>query len=50
MERKNQNYWHISDLGFCGPADKPLGCIYGNLAYIAPEVIAGKGYTYASDI
>jgi serine/threonine protein kinase len=44
------NQWYISDLGFCGPADKPLGSIYGNLPYIAPEVIAGKGYTKASDI
>ncbi|RIA82184.1 kinase-like domain-containing protein [Glomus cerebriforme] len=44
------NYWLISDLGFCGPADKPLGSIYGNLPYIAPEVIVGKGYTFASDI
>jgi len=43
------NQWYISDLGFCGPADKQLGSIYGNL-YIAPEVIAGKGYTFASDI
>src|SRR2546423_1459437 len=40
----------ISDLGFCGPADKPLNSIYGNLAYIAPEVIAGKETTFASDI
>src|SRR5688572_8407351 len=32
----------ISDLGFCGPADKPLKSIYGNLPYMAPEVIAGK--------
>src|SRR2546423_349593 len=37
------NQWYISDLGFCGPADKQLGSIYGNLPYIAPEVIAGKG-------
>src|SRR5438046_330978 len=44
------NYWLISDLGFCGPADKPLESIYGNLPYIAPEVIVGKGYTKASDI
>ncbi|POG80552.1 kinase-like domain-containing protein [Rhizophagus irregularis DAOM 181602=DAOM 197198] len=44
-----KNFWHISDLGFCGPADKPLKSIYGNLPYIAPEVIAGKGYTFASD-
>ncbi|GES75058.1 kinase-like domain-containing protein [Rhizophagus clarus] len=27
----------MSDLGFCGPADKPLKSIYGNLPYIAPE-------------
>src|SRR6266480_4096645 len=42
--------WYISDLGFCGPADKSSKSIYGNLPYIAPEVIAGKGYTFASDI
>ena len=40
----------ISDLGFCGPADKPLNSIYGNLPYIAPEVISGKETTFASDI
>jgi len=45
-----QNRWCISDLGFCGPANKSSKCIYGNLPYIAPEVIAGKGYTFASDI
>jgi hypothetical protein len=33
------NPLYISDLGFCGPADKPLTSIYGNLPYIAPEVI-----------
>ncbi len=42
--------WYISDFGFCGPADKPLNSIYGNLPYIAPEVIAGKKHTFASDI
>jgi serine/threonine protein kinase len=42
--------WSISDLGFCGPADKSPSSIYGNLPYIAPEVINGKGYTFASDI
>src|SRR6266542_3425353 len=42
--------WYIGDLGFCGPADKPLNSIYGNLPYIAPEVISGKEYTKASDI
>ncbi|GES78403.1 kinase-like domain-containing protein [Rhizophagus clarus] len=40
----------VSDLGFCGPADKPLNSIYGNLPYIAPEVISGKGTSFASDI
>ena len=42
--------WFISELGFCGPADKPLSSIYGNLPYIAPEAIAKKEYTKASDI
>src|SRR5688572_28077023 len=42
------DYWYISDLGFCGPIDKSPKSIYGNLSYIAPEVIAGKGYTFAS--
>src|SRR3954470_6267542 len=44
------DHWYISDLGFCGPADKSSKSIYGNLPYIAPEVINGKGYTFASDI
>ncbi|RIA91069.1 kinase-like domain-containing protein, partial [Glomus cerebriforme] len=44
------NSWYISDLGFCGPVDKPLKSIYGNLPYIAPEVIVGKEYTFESDI
>ncbi|EXX66610.1 Cla4p [Rhizophagus irregularis DAOM 197198w] len=44
------NRWYISDLGFCGVADKSSTCIYGNLPYIAPEVINGKEYTFKSDI
>ena len=40
----------ISDLGFCGPADKSPTSIYGNLPYIAPEVISRKEYTFKSDI
>ena len=44
------DYWCISDFGFCGPADKTLGSIYGNLPYIAPEVIVGKESNFASDI
>ena len=42
--------FRISDLGFCGPADISSTSIYGNLPYIAPEVIAGKQATFASDI
>ncbi|GES75091.1 kinase-like domain-containing protein [Rhizophagus clarus] len=42
--------FYISDLGFSGPADKPLKSIYGNLPYIAPEVIVEKKYTFKSDI
>ncbi len=42
--------WFISDFGFCGPANKSSSSIYGNLPYIAPEVIAGKQTTFASDI
>ncbi|RIA85248.1 kinase-like domain-containing protein [Glomus cerebriforme] len=40
----------ISDLGFCGPVNKPSNSVYGNLPYIAPEVIAGSQTTFASDI
>ncbi|GET51924.1 kinase-like domain-containing protein [Rhizophagus irregularis DAOM 181602=DAOM 197198] len=32
----------ISDLGFCGPADKSQNSIYGNLPYIAPELRKAK--------
>ncbi|CAI2193474.1 42_t:CDS:2, partial [Funneliformis geosporum] len=50
LHYKSNNEWYIGDLGFCGPVDKPLGSIYGNLSYIAPEVIFGKECTKASDI
>ncbi|RHZ59649.1 hypothetical protein Glove_362g50 [Diversispora epigaea] len=42
--------WRISDLGLSGPVDKPSNSIYGNLPYIAPEVICGEIYTTKSDI
>ncbi|RHZ59664.1 hypothetical protein Glove_362g71 [Diversispora epigaea] len=41
---------YISDLGLSGPVDKPSNSIYGNLPYIAPEVICGEIYTTKSDI
>jgi serine/threonine protein kinase len=50
LYNRYSNYWIISDLKFCGSTDKKLENIYGNLPYIAPEVIVGKGYTKASNI
>ncbi|POG81539.1 kinase-like domain-containing protein [Rhizophagus irregularis DAOM 181602=DAOM 197198] len=47
---KSKNYWYISDFGFCGPADKSLNSVYGNLPYIAPEVLIRKESTFKSDI
>ncbi|GBC25352.2 kinase-like domain-containing protein [Rhizophagus irregularis DAOM 181602=DAOM 197198] len=44
------NSWFISDFGFCGPAGKSTESIYGNLLYIAPEVINGNETTFKSDI
>ncbi|RHZ89727.1 hypothetical protein Glove_11g30 [Diversispora epigaea] len=49
----NANFtWYVSDLGLSGPVDKPLNnnSIYGNLPYIAPEVLCGQIYTTKSDI
>ncbi|RHZ80445.1 hypothetical protein Glove_136g102 [Diversispora epigaea] len=42
--------WYISDLGLSGPVDKPSNSIYGNLPYIAPEVLGGKIYATKSDM
>ncbi|RHZ48712.1 hypothetical protein Glove_543g21 [Diversispora epigaea] len=42
--------WYINDLGLSGPVDKPSNSVYGNLPYIAPEVICGEIYTTKSDI
>ncbi|CAI2162508.1 19912_t:CDS:2 [Funneliformis geosporum] len=47
---KHLDLWFISDFGFCGPINKPLESIYGNLPYMAPEVISEKKHQYASDI
>jgi serine/threonine protein kinase len=47
---RSSQQFDISDLGFCGPADKSPNSIYGNLPYIAPEVISRKEYTFKSDI
>src|SRR3954453_2590829 len=47
---QSSQQFRISDLGFCGPADKSPTNIYGNLPYIAPEVISRKEYTFKSDI
>jgi serine/threonine protein kinase len=49
ISQTNQVF-NVSDLGFCGPANKPLNRIYGNLPFIAPEVIAKMEYSFASDV
>ncbi|RGB22874.1 kinase-like domain-containing protein [Rhizophagus diaphanus] len=49
LKKVNQRLF-ISDLGICGPADRSPNSIYGNLPYIAPEVISEKGHTFKSDI
>ncbi|CAG8557771.1 11568_t:CDS:1 [Racocetra fulgida] len=41
----------VGDLGLCIPADEKLSSkIYGNLPYVAPEVLQGKQQTKESDI
>ncbi|CAB4423879.1 unnamed protein product [Rhizophagus irregularis] len=47
---KYKDQWQIGDLGFCGPADKSLGNIYGTLPYLAPEVITEREHNFSSDI
>jgi serine/threonine protein kinase len=50
LYNKTSQLFYISDLGFCGPADRSTNSVYGNLPYMAPEIIAGKEITFASDI
>ena len=50
LHSKDKNDWYISDLGGCRDTNNPLKGIYGNLPYIAPEVIFNKEYTFKSDI
>ncbi|GET02637.1 kinase-like domain-containing protein [Rhizophagus clarus] len=47
---ESKNDWYISDVGFYGPADKPSNSVYGNLCYMAPEVIYNSEYSFKSDI
>ncbi|CAB5382216.1 unnamed protein product [Rhizophagus irregularis] len=48
--RRSDTKWFISDLGLCGPANKPPTSIYGNLPYIAPEVLRLDRFTPKADI
>ncbi|RGB35069.1 kinase-like domain-containing protein [Rhizophagus diaphanus] len=50
LHSPRSNKWYINELGLSGPADISSKSIYGNLPYIAPEVIAGKQVTKASNI
>ncbi|KAG9287975.1 hypothetical protein G9A89_017570 [Geosiphon pyriformis] len=45
-----QSHWILSDFGFCGPVEKSPGNLYGNLAYMAPEVLHKGIYTPLADI
>src|ERR1043166_2726236 len=49
LNERNKRF-NISDLGFRGLADKSPENIYGNLLYIAPEVMTKREYSFASDI
>ena len=46
----NSGTWCIADFGICGPANQSSSSIYGNLPYMAPEVIRGAQYSTAADI
>jgi serine/threonine protein kinase len=46
----SSSQWYIGGFEFSGSANKPLKNVYGNLPYVAPEVIIGKEFTFASDI
>src|SRR5437764_5722725 len=50
LDSQFNDNWYISDLRFCGPANRSSKSVYGNLPYIAPEVINGKEYSLKSDI
>ncbi|CAG8525921.1 10808_t:CDS:2 [Acaulospora colombiana] len=41
---------YIGDMGFCGPIDKQIDNVYGNIPYIAPEVLCGEPHTQKSDV
>jgi serine/threonine protein kinase len=47
-ERLNNN-WCIADLGLSGPPDQ-TNKVYGNLPYLAPELLTEKKYSAQSDI
>ncbi|KAG9303170.1 hypothetical protein G9A89_001786 [Geosiphon pyriformis] len=49
--RSNLGVNRISDLGFCGPAEKlSEGKVFGIIPYMAPEILLGGEYTNKSDI
>ncbi|CAG8758921.1 800_t:CDS:2 [Cetraspora pellucida] len=50
LQTRFSKWWYISDFGLYGSVTQEQGDIYGNLPYIAPEIINGKPATKESDI
>src|SRR6266487_1033467 len=48
--RQKDGYWWLADFGLSGPANKLCNEIYGNMPYVAPEVLSRKPYESASDV
>ncbi|CAG8729504.1 15310_t:CDS:2, partial [Racocetra fulgida] len=50
LQTRFSKWWFISDFGLYGSITQEQGGVYGNLPYIAPEILNGKPATKESDI
>src|SRR4051812_42154747 len=48
--RRSDGSWFLANFGMSRPANKGIDKIFGNMAYMSPEIIRGKPYTAAADI
>src|SRR5205823_6440199 len=48
--QRDNGEWNVADFGLCGPANESSTSVYGNLAYMAPEVIRDAQYSTAADV